>query len=420
MKIKEVIKETGLTDRAIRLYIENDLVKPECDENYNGRKSIVFSETDVANLKNIALLRKADFSIQEIKALQMGGETAQQTVKDYIKRTNEKIQFNTEIIEKIGALADEENITIEVICEKLSSNLENENVPAEDMELSPKERREKIVFTVVSVIGMAFSLVLSVYVIYFQLNFYKFPHPKPLYKAFEIETLHDVPLLILFIVCKCFFVIQFVLCFAIGLLYKHKIVNYKRKDKRKRKAIILTIIWGASLLLLPFTILVNIIPTTYSQTDNPNNYLEIDRDLDADIEAIYEVFPTNIPNSVIAEKSLLGDTDKYLKETQYYYLAAGGLFDYKYDIFAQWQLTDRVEYDSAKEETIEDMVIVYEEKKGDWHCVYSEKDDKYDGKNEYYYFLIFAYNDKTQTVRYVFAQGSDYYNREPYYLTQEW
>ena len=417
MKIKQVIKETGLTDRAIRLYIENDLVKPECDENYNGRKSIDFSERDVDQLKNIALLRKADFSIQEIKALQMGGETAQQTVKDYIKRTNEKIQFNTEIIDKIGTLADEENITVEIICERLSSNLENENVPAEDMELSPKERREKIVFTVVSVIGMAFSLVLSVYVIYFQLNFYKFPHQKPLYKAFEIETLHDLPLLIFFIVCKCFFVIQFVLCFAIGLLYKPKIVNYKRKDKRKRKAIILTIIWGASLLLLPLTILVNIIPTSYSQTDNPNNYLEIDRDLDADIEAIYEVFPTTIPNSVFAEKSLLGDTDKYLEETQYYYLAAGGLFDYKYDIFAQWQLTDRVEYDRAKEETIEDMVIVCEEKKGDWHCVYSEKEEKNDGD---YYYLFFAYNDKTQTVRYVFAQGSDYHNREPYYLTQEW
>ncbi len=417
MKIKEVIKKTGLTDRAIRLYIENDLVKPECDENYNGRKSIDFSENDVEQLKNIALLRKADFSIQEIRALQMGGETAQQTVKDYIKRTNEKIQFNTEIVEKIGTLADEENITVEIICEKLSSNLENENVPAEDMELSPKERREKIVFTVVSVIGMAFSFVLSVYVIYFQLNFYKFPHQKPLYKAFEIETLHDVPLLIFFIVCKCFFVIQFVLCFAIGLLYKQKIVNYKRKDKRKRKAIILTIIWGASLLLLPLTILVNMIPTSYSQTDNPNNYLEIDRDLAADIEAIYEVFPTTIPNSVIAEKSLLGDTDKYLEETQYYYLAAGGLFDYKYDIFAQWQLTDRVEYDSAKEETIEDMVIVCEEKKGDWHCVYSEKEEKNDGD---YYYLFFAYNDKTQTVRYIFAQGSDYHNREPYYLTQEW
>ena len=62
-----------------------------------------------------------------------------------------------EIIEKIGTLADEENITIEIICEKLSSNLANEQVPAEDMELSPKEQKEKTRFTVISVIGMVLS-----------------------------------------------------------------------------------------------------------------------------------------------------------------------------------------------------------------------------------------------------------------------
>ncbi len=201
-------------------------------------------------------------------------------------------------------------------------------------------------------------------------------------------------------------------------MYKQKIVNYKRKDKRKRKAIILTIIWGASLVLLPLVFIVNIIPTSYSQTNNPNNYMEIDRDLNADLETIYEIFPATIPNSVISEeKSLLGDTDKYLEETQYYYLAAGGLFDYKYDIFAQWQLTDKVEYDTAKEDVLDDIITVHEEEKGEWHCVYSEKDEKNDGD---YYYLFFAYNDKTQTVRYIFAQGSDYHNREPYYLTQEW
>ena len=212
MKIKDVIKETGLTDRAIRLYIENDLIKPEYDENYNGRKSIDFSENDVMQLKNIATLRKADFSIQEIKDLQLGGESAQQTVRDYIKRTNKKIQFNTEIIEKIGTLANEENITVEIICEKLSTNLVHERVPVEDMELTPKERRENCFFTVVSVFGMALSSILSIYVIYFQLNFYKFPHFKPLYNVLGIEALRDLPVMILIIVFKFsfYFTIKFI------------------------------------------------------------------------------------------------------------------------------------------------------------------------------------------------------------------
>ena len=65
MKIKQVIAETGLTDRAIRLYIENDLVKPECDENYNGRKSIDFSETDVANFKILPYFVKQIFQFRK-------------------------------------------------------------------------------------------------------------------------------------------------------------------------------------------------------------------------------------------------------------------------------------------------------------------------------------------------------------------
>ena len=410
--------ETGLTDRAIRLYIENELVKPECDENYNGRKSIEFSEADVENLNNIALLRKADFSIQEIKALQMGGKPAQNTIKEYINRTNEKIQFSSEIIEKIGTLANEENITIEIICEKLSTNLANEQVPAEDMELSPKERREKIIFTVIAVIGMALALVVTVYIIYFQLNFYKFPKLEALYKVFEIETIHDLPILILMVFVKMFFLTQFALCFGVLLLYKTKIDNNKRKNKRKKIAIILTVIWCVSLLLMPLMIFLNLIPSAYSETDNPNHYLELDRDLDADLDAIYEIFPASIPDSAILEYSILGKTDKYCESTKYYYLASGGLFNYKYDIFAQWRLYDEIQYEMAKDEVIEDVEIVYEEQKGDWHCVYSAKDELCDGENEYYYFLIFAYNDKTQTVRYIFAQGSDYY--EPYYLTQEW
>lgn len=36
MKMKDVIAATGLTDRAIRLYIENGLVLPVCKESYAG------------------------------------------------------------------------------------------------------------------------------------------------------------------------------------------------------------------------------------------------------------------------------------------------------------------------------------------------------------------------------------------------
>ena len=52
MKIKEVISQTGLTDRAIRLYIENGLVTPENEKSYNGRNNYKFTQTDINHFSN--------------------------------------------------------------------------------------------------------------------------------------------------------------------------------------------------------------------------------------------------------------------------------------------------------------------------------------------------------------------------------
>ncbi|MBQ4105393.1 MAG: MerR family transcriptional regulator, partial [Clostridia bacterium] len=78
MKIKEVIAKTGLTDRAIRLYIENGLVTPNNEKSYTGRNNYNFTQSDVEVFEQIALLRKADFSLEQIKILKLGGESAKE------------------------------------------------------------------------------------------------------------------------------------------------------------------------------------------------------------------------------------------------------------------------------------------------------------------------------------------------------
>ena len=69
MKIKAVCEMTGLTDRAVRYYIEEQLISPEYTENYLGRKSFEFTEDDVQQLQDISVLRKFGFSIAEIKEM---------------------------------------------------------------------------------------------------------------------------------------------------------------------------------------------------------------------------------------------------------------------------------------------------------------------------------------------------------------
>ena len=416
MKIKQVMAKTGLTDRAIRLYIENELVKPECDENYNGRKSIEFSQTDVENLKNIALLRKADFSIQEIKDLQMGGETAQNTIKEYINRTNEKIKFNSEIIEKIGTLADEENITIEIICEKLSSNLANEQVPAEDMELSPKEQKEKNVFTAISVTGMVLAgitiLLLQFVVASLDYNFPKYP---------EMPA-DDILSWVLMFVIKYFFIFQFALCLTIFILYKVKRKIGKKKDKKKVVAIILAVFWAISLVATPFIFMFNVIAME-SCTENPRDYLYTEgsfiRYYDKE-EKFDPLFPDTVPTIPNWEETFLGE--KYHDTTKYYYKYAEGWDGFSEDVFAEWVLTEE-ELQQEKERVLNLEGVVREEAVGDWTRIYfTDEVNKRPSTEhcEYYCFLFFAYNDKTNTVRYVFAEGEEEYTYTPYFTDVDW
>ena len=64
MRMKDVLARTGLSERAVRLYIENGLLSPRQDSSYAGRKSITFSEEDVEALEVIATLRRAGFSLR--------------------------------------------------------------------------------------------------------------------------------------------------------------------------------------------------------------------------------------------------------------------------------------------------------------------------------------------------------------------
>ena len=419
MKIKDVITKTGLTDRAIRLYIEKDLIKPEYDENYNGRKSIVFSEKDVEQLENIALLRKADFSIPEIKALQEGGETAQATIKEYVNRLNEKIQYSNEIIEKISTLVNEENITIEIICEKLSSNLENEKVPAEDMELTPKEQKEKTVFTVISAIGMVLSGVAVLLAFVFVSVYCRFPA----YRQFEINleepSIETVFSLLFVPFSEYSFLVLFALSLFVFVIYKKNIRIGKKKDKKKVIAVIFVIIFAISLLISPLTVTMQTI-SFESRTENPDNYLKIDYGVGINDTEDLCIFPRSVPLDAESEFRNIGA--RYSDTTKYYYRYAPDLFGYAQDIYAEWKLVSH-NYENEKERVLSLDGIVREDEKGDWKIVYFCEEIDKDSDSDFcesYKYLFFAYNDKTQTVRYVFAAGDEQNIGTPYFTDVEW
>jgi len=69
MKMREVCRRTGLTERTVRFYVEQGLLNPATDR-MNGRTYLNFSEEDIAVLEDLATLRRAQFSIGEIAELQ--------------------------------------------------------------------------------------------------------------------------------------------------------------------------------------------------------------------------------------------------------------------------------------------------------------------------------------------------------------
>lgn len=399
MKIKDVIAKTDLTDRAIRLYIENGLVAPSSSETNSGRKSLDFSQADVESLKNIATLRKAGFSIAQIKQLKEGGEECRKTVSEFIEKTAERIEADTAIINSLQALVLEDEISLETICDRLNMPTAQKCVPEEDMKLTTGEKIEKVVIISISSIALAITLLYCIVTRSFYhsefiyLKFYNIP---------ELALATAVPfiLIICYIINICFFIKQ-----------KNSTLTPKRRAVRDIIIILIIIVvsWFGSL----FSFIPVLSPFAYSQTEDANNYLVVDHGVRNWNEDIYSLFPAAIPESVIEEYSYYAS--EFHNSVKYFYRYNNG-FEVDFDIVAEWQLPDD-EFEAEKQRAFEDIgEITHQSIKGDWNCIYYGDFDE--ANKQTYYFLIFAYNEQTSTVRYIISYSLEEF--EPYYLSLDW
>lgn len=89
MTIKEAAAKTGLTEKTIRYYESAGLIFPSM-QNKNGRKFRSYSTVEIEKLKQISILRKMNFSVEEIKNLYQKPELFQRICEDYRKRMEEQ------------------------------------------------------------------------------------------------------------------------------------------------------------------------------------------------------------------------------------------------------------------------------------------------------------------------------------------
>ncbi len=119
LRMKDACTRTGLTERAVRLYIEKGLLHP-WQEEQNDRVLTFFSEEDIARLEDIAVLRKAGFSIDSIVTMTKYPQTIGDIVREQLERTLQEAEESRAVSELLQNAAKENCRTVHELCTALN------------------------------------------------------------------------------------------------------------------------------------------------------------------------------------------------------------------------------------------------------------------------------------------------------------
>lgn len=97
MKRQEICQKTGLTPKALRLYEEKGLIDPE-RQNSGHNQVREYSEADLSRLMVIATLRRAMFTMSEIKEMLENPQIIQQIFPQYLSWLREQSQQMNQLL----------------------------------------------------------------------------------------------------------------------------------------------------------------------------------------------------------------------------------------------------------------------------------------------------------------------------------
>lgn len=387
MKMKEVTEKTELTERAVRLYIENGLVAPSVNESYSGRRNIEFSDEDVARLKSISVMRKAGFSIAQIKLMQNEPEKSKSVLREFIDSTKQRIETDSEIVACLTPLLSLESLSPEQISRSLEKPvIEEKTIPPEDSEPTALQKFIRKLFLGLGAAGLVFA-VLNIAVIIRpdirDMKGYLYPH----------ITSNSIMLYI-------WLVLSLVVCVAIILLNRKS--NFRtRKGYKIKSAVSLVLV-----CLCGFATYYNCALAVFTR---------LDKDSQSSIRSItYDTTDYMILDAPEARDALLEFMPEKISD------AEGVKYNYSYIEYGVWNeppsTVVSLEIPLGEEEfreTVEkykafrpsDSVCEpYEKEEGEWTVVYYRENYEHPPTN---YTPIFAFNEATYTVRLMC-----YYGRE--------
>ena len=182
-------------------------------------------------------------------------------------------------------------------------------------------------------------------------------------------------------------------------------------------------------IAIPFSFIMPYGIVARSETVDFRNYRDFDPNCLATRNEVFnEVFPM-WPHYFENVKNENGEWEAVYLDAKYYYQFFYGM-DYTYDIYAEWPLAEEdfiVEVERTKavfEKAVLNKTYGYkfvELEKGEYTCLilYSGNEPFQKATNNYEY-LIFAYNETTNSVRYVYCDSLENGVDQPYYLQLDW
>ena len=396
VKIKAVCELTGLTARTVRVYIDEQLIAPKFTENYLGRRSFEFSQSDIAALQNIATLRKYGFSIDEIRNILLDSQTSIAIIENVKQRT--QIQAD-EYRERLKALSRVESLKAYSVEELSEILLQDEAEIQFPVEL-PKLNVKRIVKSAVIFLIVWLPFVLVIGGIINDITTYAYPKINIANVILTLLTL--IPSISILVITKL-----------------------KPNIKRTVKRIILCV----CVVAIPFSLVMPYGIITRSETTDFRNYRDFDPDCLATRNKVFnEVFPM-WPHYFENVKNEDGEWEDVYLDAKYYYRFFYGM-DYTYDIYAEWPLeADKLgeEVQRVKgvfEKAIADKTYGYkfvEIEKGEYTClILYSGDDPFQKATNNYQYLIFAYSEATNVVRYIYCDSLENGVDQPYYLQLDW
>lgn len=162
MKIYQVEELVGVTKKNIRFYEDQGLLNPKRNPENDYRE---YSLADVKQLQKIKLLRKIDVPIEEIRLLQQGKKSFEQTMQTQIEAL-EKQQKNAQIMANLchkmkDEITDLNQLDAEPYLEEMGK-METEGAKFVDIEREDIMKKQKSGSTIAAICVCIFVLLSTI------------------------------------------------------------------------------------------------------------------------------------------------------------------------------------------------------------------------------------------------------------------